>query len=381
MSEAARMSEEEKVEKRTVRPVLIVSDHTIREYSMLLQHLLSGLTDESAPAALVCRPDCKVDSVLLPLVEVVRHPVYDLPFLGRQNLRMLAERLEKFQPTVLHCLCESQAVLTRQLAEQLDLPYVLTVNSLPKRRSKLFILWGRCWRIMAPVGSIAAELRRLYPRFADRIVQVNVGTFVEDSSGCFWEPGGLVSIVTARALNSAHDFESLFKAVKRLVLDGYEFLLVVMGDGPAESQVRKMLRSLGLLWIVTLVPMMEPWRAVLAAGDIYVQPQPSRAFDPLLLEAMSVGTAVAACRGGVDDLIIDGQTGVVFDPNDELSIYASLQRLFERPEFARQLARGAQQYVRENHSVSKMVSDILQVYHDAHLWYAEQGRIQPAEAV
>ena len=157
----------------------------------------------------------------------------------------------------------------------------------------------------------------------------------------------------------------MFRAVKHLAIDKYEFMLVMMGDGAGERQVRKLLTSLGIPQIVTIVPKLELWRPLLAAGDIFVQPQPTTAFNPLLQEAMSVGAAVAACKGGVDDLIVEDKTAVVFDPDDELSIYGSLQRLFDRREWARQLARAAQESLRENHSVSKMVADILRIYRNA----------------
>jgi glycosyltransferase involved in cell wall biosynthesis len=80
---------------------------------------------------------------------------------------------------------------------------------------------------------------------------------------------------------------------------------------------------------------------------------------------MSVGSAIAGCRGGVDDLIIEDETAVVFDSNDELSIMRTLQRLLDRHEFARQIAGTAQQYVRENHTVSRMISTILGIYDEA----------------
>ena len=66
----------------------------------------------------------------------------------------------------------------------------------------------------------------------------------------------------------------------------------------------------------------------------------------------------------VDDLIIEDQTAVVFDPNDELSITRTLQRLLDGREFARKIANNAQEYLRNNHSVSKMISATLQVYHE-----------------
>jgi len=371
MSEERKDSVTEAVEKRSLRPVLIVSEQTVYEYSMFLKHLLAGLTDESVPAVLVCRPGCDVDSIVSPTVEVVRHPVVDLPLMGHLNRKMLVERLEKFGPTVLHCLCENKARLTRQLAQQLDLPYVLTVNSLQKRWGRLAISSRCCAEIIAPARSIAANLMEVYPRFGERIRQINVGTFAEETAGCFREVGRVPTMVTACSLNSADDFENLFGAVRHLILDAYEFMFVVIGGGRAEGQVRKLLHALGLLWIVTIVPRLTAWRSILAAGDIFIQPQPSGAFDPFLLEAMSVGSAVAGCKGGVDDLMVEDETCVIFDPNDELSIYNNLQRLLNRREFARKLAKGAQEYLRENHSVSKMVADILQTYRDAERWYKD----------
>jgi glycosyltransferase involved in cell wall biosynthesis len=109
-------------------------------------------------------------------------------------------------------------------------------------------------------------------------------------------------------------------------------------------------------------------RSLLAAGDIFVQPTPEYTFNPLLLEAMSVGSAVATCKGGVDDLIIDGQTALVFDPDDELSIVGTLQRFLNKRDFARKIAKTAQQYLKDNHTVSSMISATLQTYGRAQHW-------------
>jgi glycosyltransferase involved in cell wall biosynthesis len=182
------------------------------------------------------------------------------------------------------------------------------------------------------------------------------------------------TIVAAHPLDNADDFENLFGAIRHISLDGYEFMTVVMGGGRAESQVHKLLAALDLLQTVTIVPRLRPVRSVLAAGDIFVRPQPSSAFDPFLLEAMSVGVAVAACRGGVDDLIVDGETAVVFDPNDELSIVTALKQLLGKREFARKIAAAGQEYLRKNHSVSNMISATLQTYRNAELWHKSPDR-------
>ena len=364
MSSEQKDSAGESVKAKAVRPVLIASESIISDFSMFLEHLLVGLVDESIPVALVCPSNRDVESFIWPSVEVIRHPVFDLPFMWHHNRKLLAEKLEKFKPTVLHCLCESEALLARQLSRRLGVPYVLTVNSLQNRFFQFFISSRRCAKMIVPCESIAANLAGVYPRFAGRIVQVNIGTFVNESVGCFCGISEQTSIVIAHRLDNVADFEKMFGAVRHLAIDGHEFMLVIIGDGAAESQVRKLLDVLGLSQMVTIVPRLEPCRSMLAAGDIFIRLVPNTTFDPLLLEAMSVGSVVAGCQGGVDDLIIDGTTAVVFDADDELSIYGSLQRLFGKRELAQELARGAQEYLRENHTVSKMVSDILQTYRE-----------------
>jgi len=374
MSEEQKDSETKTIEKKLLRPALIVSAETISEYSIFLKHLLVGLVDESIPVALVCPANCDLGSVVPPSVQVIRYPAFNLPLLRRQNRRRLVEQLSDFKPTVLHCLCQSEAPLARQLAWQLDLPYLLMVNSLQKRFGRLFISSSRCAKIIVPAESISANVAKLYPAFTERIKRINIGTFASETSSCFREPRWLASMVTTHPLNNESDFENLFGAVKHLAIDGYEFMLVITGGGRAEKQVWKLLTARGLSQIVTIVPRLEMLRSVLAAGDIFIQPQPSNTFNPLLLEAMSVGAAVAACKGGVDDLIIEDKTAVVFDPADELSIYGTLQRLFDRRELAQQIAAAAQQHLRENYTVSNMISSTLQAYDDAQSWLKHRRR-------
>ncbi|MHC4543388.1 MAG: glycosyltransferase family 4 protein [Planctomycetota bacterium] len=374
MNEKQRHSTTHTAVERSLRPVLIVSEHTVFEYSISLERLLVGLADESIPVALVCPPNCDMASVVSGVVEVIRHPSLNLPLMGHLNTKGLVEQLTRLKPTVLHCLCESRAGLTKKLARQLDLPYVLSVNSLQQRWKSfayqrqihpLSISSNHCAKIIVPTKSIADNVVKLYPRYAEQVEQINIGTFAGESNRCFSEPSRLPSMVIAHPFGHVDEFENLFGALRHLTIDGYEFMTVVIGNGRAERQMRRLLAALGLLQIVTIVPRLKPWRSVVGAGDIFIQPVAISAFNPLLLEAMSVGVVVAACKGGVDDLIIEEQTAVVFDPLDEHSIIRCLQRLLDRRELARQFARGAQEYLRKNHSVSNMISSTLRTYREA----------------
>ncbi|NIA17086.1 MAG: glycosyltransferase, partial [Planctomycetes bacterium] len=195
--------------------------------------------------------------------------------------------------------------------------------------------------------------------------QVNMGTFIEDSRACFPKSDRNPSMVVAHPLNRLADFELLLCAARHLAIDGYEFVLAIIGSGKAEKTIRKTIKKLGLGQIVNITNEFHPLRAVFCGADIFIQPQPTRLFPASLLEAMSAGTAVAACDSNESDLIIENQTALLFDPDDELSIYATLKKLLDEHETARRLAANAQDLIRNNHTVSRMVNNMLEIYHKA----------------
>lgn len=361
MAELQKNGAVSETDRKSLRLALLASERAISENPFFLEHLLVGLSDESISLAMVCPPGYE-DSVSLPGIEIIGHPAINLPLLGRQNRKILIGRLTKFRPTVLHCLGEDGASLARKLARELNLPYVLTVNSLWNRFGRLSLSAKRLAKIVVPTKSIADSVAGSYRRFSNLIEQINMGTFAGRDIRCFSGRARQASIVVAAAMDDAGRFEMLFKAIRHLAIDGHEFMMVLIGAGRGQRAVRELLEGLGLLSVTVFAPKMPDLRPVLSAGDIFIRPRPVSFFDPLLLEAMSAGSTVAACRGGVDDLIIDRQTAVVFDPDDELSIYNSLVGLFNNRQFARKLAAAAQNNLKENHTVSNMVSRLLEIY-------------------
>lgn len=371
-SNNTNLTSKNNIADKSLRPVLIASEYTISEYPTLLKHLLAGLVDESIPTVLICPPQSCPDDILAPSVEVINHPAFELPLMGPVNEKILIEKLNKFKPTLLHCLCERQSVLARQLAKHLDIPYILNVNSIPKNRRFLPLSSKRLAKIVTAAPSIAESIREIRPGLADCVEPINIGTFTESDCGCFSRTNQIANLLIAHRMDNIGEFENLLEAVKQLAIEDYEFMLVIIGSGPAESQLRKLIKGYGLSQNVIIVPRLSCWRSILAAGDVFIQPWPFEGFNSFLLEAMSVGCAVAACMGEVDDLIIDNKTAVVFDPEDPISIHAALQKFLNTREFARQIARQGQDFLRENYSVSEMLNSILQIYRETQSVFAAQ---------
>ena len=380
--------------KKSHRVVLIASEHTFSQYPVYLRHLLIGLADESIPVALVCPQRSNVESLTIGAVEIIRYPFLELPFTSFYNNKLLFEQLEKFKPSILHCLCESQALETKYLAWRLDLPYILMVNSFHKHFSmssatgnNLPISHIHCKKIIAPTSSIVKNFTRTFSHYSDLIHQVNHGTFTTDKPSCLSKNSGYTTIMMTYPAHYCQKIETVFNSLRHLKINGYEFMIFLISSdslfpklsfftkrsifpsavSKTENQMWKLLNALDLSHLVTIVPPTIPWRDVLESGDIFIDPCPSYVFNSILLEAMSVGNAIAAAPGGVDDLIIPEETAITMEKEDEHGIMQTLQRLLDRPEFARQLARSAQQYVKKNHSVSKMIEQVIQIYDEAEI--------------
>ncbi len=66
--------------------------------------------------------------------------------------------------------------------------------------------------------------------------------------------------------------------------------------------------------------------ALFAQADLLLMPSRWEGFPMVALEAMRAGLAVFATRvGGLQDMIVDGETGALFDPDDAAAIVARIE--------------------------------------------------------
>lgn len=84
-----------------------------------------------------------------------------------------------------------------------------------------------------------------------------------------------------------------------------------------------------------------------------------------VLEAVAAGVPVAAANvGGVPDLVAEGKTGILFDPNSAPSIEAAIERLLSHPEEASQIAQRAREDARQRFQPLAVAQRHLEVYRE-----------------
>lgn len=94
-------------------------------------------------------------------------------------------------------------------------------------------------------------------------------------------------------------------------------VLVLVGDGPQRVAAETEVEQLGLEHDVRFLGKLSAVSDVLRASDLFVLLSASESFGLSALEAMACGVPVLASRvGGLPEVVLDGKTGVLVDPED-----------------------------------------------------------------
>jgi len=150
------------------------------------------------------------------------------------------------------------------------------------------------------------------------------------------------------------------KGVRELVAATQGLPLVVAGDGPLRDQVPG---ALGFVPHDRLLGLYE--RAAIVACPSYRE-----GFGVVCAEAMAHGRpVVASAVGGLRNLVVDGETGLLVPPGDVAALRAALEQLLGDGELRSRMGATARERARELLSWDRAVTQTVAAYGDA-LGYA-----------
>src|SRR5204862_4135249 len=119
-------------------------------------------------------------------------------------------------------------------------------------------------------------------------------------------------------------FDVLLRAVAKLP----RATAVVIGDGPERGRLEATAAQLGIRERVRFTGWQESAREQLGAVDVVAAPSRFEAFGLAIVEAMLAERPVVATSvGGIPEVIVDGETGVLVPRDDPDSLAAAIRRL------------------------------------------------------
>ena len=139
--------------------------------------------------------------------------------------------------------------------------------------------------------------------------------------------------------------------------------VLIVGEGPAEKQLRAMARELGIASRVIFAGVRRDIPHLLSALDIFVLPSLYEGFGIAILEAMAAGLPVVATTvGGIPEFVTDGMTGRLVEPGKAEALADAIQAVLANPEQARQMGLQGQRHVQEQFEIGTVVRQHEAVY-------------------
>ncbi len=133
--------------------------------------------------------------------------------------------------------------------------------------------------------------------------------------------------------------------------------LLLVGDGPCRADLEAQMRHLGLSGRVHFLGSRSDVPAILADTQLNALTSDWEGLPGAILEAMAAGCPVVATHvGGVPELVVEGETGLLIPPGDAPALAAALTRLLTNPDERWRLGQAGQARAREHFRLETQVA-------------------------
>lgn len=264
----------------------------------------------------------------------------------------------------------ARSVLCLSMAEKL-------LATLPARLFGMRVLWLE--HLVAGQALLRNPLRGLFAALSSLARVVVVSEAVAASLAAAGVPRGRVEIVTPgiepgeyeRAeprrgapvvaciarLHREKNVALLVRAFARVRAEIPEARLVIFGDGPERGALERLAAALGLGGAVEFRGYVEGAGRRCGEAAVLAVPSSRESFGIAALEAMACGVPVVAARvGGLPELVLDGETGLLVPPEDEKALAKALVGLLRDPERAAGLGAAGRERALTRFTAAKMLS-------------------------
>lgn len=182
------------------------------------------------------------------------------------------------------------------------------------------------------------------------------------------DPGEGFRVGFVKHLRRRYDPSTLVEGFARLAAAEPGASLVMAGSGPMLGRLRRRARRLGVAdrieWLGEVPHEEVP--ALMRTFQVLANPSRSESFGVVLAEAGATGIpAAASAVGGVTDVVVDGETGLLVLPGDPHALAAALARLAADPELRRSMGEAARRRVQERFEWSDCVDRMVAVLEEA----------------
>ncbi|MBX3739293.1 MAG: glycosyltransferase family 4 protein [Candidatus Didemnitutus sp.] len=274
-----------------------------------------------------------------------------------QRVFRLRAALRAFQPDLVISFCTEMNVLCSLAVRGSGWPLIVSERVDPLMHRPAWPWQFARWLVYRCAASVVVqseEMRAYFMPWGTLRLRV-IPNPVPPASTPARTPSQTILAVGRLARQKGFDY--LLPALACVAERFPDWRLRIIGEGGERARLEKQAAELGLRDRVDL-PGLRPEIGVEYAGaKIFVLPSRYEGFPNALVEAMAAGLPVVAaqCRGGIAEIIRDGQNGLLFPPGNVPVLAEALERLMGSADLRERLG-GQASRVAETYSVARVMA-------------------------
>lgn len=218
----------------------------------------------------------------------------------------------------------------------------------------LYAALSRLTRVLTVSEAAAVSLVAVgVPR--GRITVIHPGIAPETRPLASLRRSGQPIIGAISRLSNEKNIALLLRAFALVAREVPEALLHVYGDGPERRALERQAESLGIGAKTTFFGYVEDAAARCIEFAVLAVPSSRESFGLAALEAMNCGVPVVATKvGGLPELVVDGETGLLAPPEDERAMADALLSLLRDRERGWKMGEAGHDRIVARFSLEKM---------------------------
>ncbi|WP_434643716.1 glycosyltransferase family 4 protein [Thermoanaerobacterium thermosaccharolyticum] len=245
--------------------------------------------------------------------------------------------------------------------------YVFTEhNDYNKRRDKIIFkiiekfTYARYTKIICISKSVKDSLLRWLPHLIDKVEIIYNG----------------IPLLTPKNISGNYDYDIILIGSLRDKQKGVDVLLkavkiieneinkvAIVGDGKLKNDLINLRDKLGLRNKIEFLGFRENIDSLLEKSKIFVLPSRWEGFGLVIVEAMSKAKPIIASNvGGIPEIIKNGKTGILVEPENELELANAIEKLLNNTEYAEYLGKNAYNDAINRFSIETYVKNLRKLY-------------------
>lgn len=173
-----------------------------------------------------------------------------------------------------------------------------------------------------------------------------------------------LTFLSVGRLVSQKGYDRLINIHHRLMNEGFNHNIMIIGNGEEEQALRNQIRELGCQDTCKLIGYRENPFAYFKLAECFLLPSryeglPTVVFESLICETPVIATKVA----GIEEQLNKDDFGLVVD-NEESSFYEAMKSMISNPEQLKQMKASLKQYHYQNEKIIGQIKELVEGNYD-----------------